>query len=132
MFIYQTIYHFTFGYGKDRRATNLWARKRRWLEYVNGRQKDVIIRYLATNLTLEQAKRLEIQYQIQYRKLGYPIVGLIGNKTDEEFSKLQSNKLKGIKRTDEQKEHYKQAMKKRIENGETFERLNRSGKHHTE
>lgn len=68
---------------------------------------------------------------MEYRELGYPIVGLIGNKTDEEFSKYQSNRLRGIKRTDEQKEHYRQSMKKRKENGETFERLSFKGKHHT-
>lgn len=126
------MYHFIFGYGKDRRASNLWARKRRWLEYVKDKRNDVKVQYLATDLSLEQAKELEIKYQIRYRELGYPIVGLIGNQTDEEFSKRQSAKLRGIKRTDEQKEHYRQAMRKRIQNGETFERLDFTGKHHTE
>lgn len=83
-------------------------------------RKDVKVQYLATDLTLEQAKQLEIKYQMEYRELGYPIVGLIGSKTDEEFSKYQSNRLRGIKRTDEQKEHYRQSIKKRKENGETF------------
>lgn len=30
------------------------------------------------------------------------------------------------------KEHYRQSMKKRKENGETFERLSFKGRHHTE
>ena len=131
MFICQIIYRFIFGYGKNRRASNLWARKRRWLEYVKDRLKDVKVQYLATDLVLEQAKQLEIKYQMEYRELGYPIVGLIGSKVDEEFSKYQSNRLRGIKRTDEQKEHYRQSMKKRKENGETFERLSFKGRHHT-
>ena len=63
MFICQIIYRFIFGYGKNRRASNLWARKRRWLEYVKDRRKDVKVQYLATDLALEQAKQLEIKYQ---------------------------------------------------------------------
>lgn len=122
---------FYIGYGKDRRATNLWARKRRWKEYVGDRIFDVKIEYLETNLTEEKAKELEIKYQLQYRELGHPIVGLVGNIQDDELKKLQHTKLKGQKRTEEQKEHYRQATLKRMAEGFEPPKYSWLGKHHT-
>lgn len=123
---------FYIGYGKDRRAMNLWARKRRWKEYVGSRTSEVKIKYLETNLSEDKAKELEIKYQLQYRKLGYPIVGLIGNKPDEELKKLQYTKLKGQKRTDEQKVHYRQATLKRMSEGFEPPKSSWIGRHHTQ
>lgn len=119
---------FYIGYGKDRRAVNLWARKRRWKDYVKDRVSDVKIQYLATNLSEEKAKELEVEYQIKYRELGYPIVGIIGNIPDKEAKERQIAKLKGQKRTEEQKEHYRQSMLKRIENGFKVSMEYRKGK----
>lgn len=120
---------FYIGYGKGRRAENLWARKRRWKEYVKDRIYDVEIQFLKTNLSEEKAKELEIEYQKQYKQLGYPIVGLVGNIQDSESIERMSKKLKGQKRTEEQKEHYKIAMKKRMENG--FKPPSWKGRRHT-
>lgn len=121
---------FYIGYGKERRAKNLWARKRRWKEYVGDRINDVQIKYLETNLSEDRAKELEINYQRQYREFGYPIVGFIGSIQDNESIRRMSEKLKGQKRTKTQKEHYRIAVRRRIENG--FKPPSWEGRHHTQ
>lgn len=126
---------FYVGYGQNRRYNNVWARKRRYKEYVNGREYDVICKILHNNLTKECAEAWEIYYQLYYRQIGEPVIGLIGNKTDKEFHDLQSSKLKGRKRNPEAN---RKMVETRRNNGkpwhseETKEKIRNLHWHHSE
>lgn len=64
---------FYIGYGKDRRAYNLYARKRRWLEYVKDRRDDVQVEIIRWFDTAKEAKNYEIQLQkeMKLQRLSY-------------------------------------------------------------
>ena len=117
---------FYIGYGSKERAYNLYSRKRRWLEYVKDRRKDVQIEIIKWFNTAEEAKSYEIYLQKELRKEGYPIVGLIGNYHDKEQDTLQTAKTRGRHLTDEQKKHVSDGVKKGMSKPEVKAKL---GKH---
>lgn len=117
---------FYIGYGSKERAYNLYSRKRRWLEYVKDRRKDVQIEIIKWFNTAEEAKSYEIYLQKELRKQGYPIVGLIGNYHDKEQDILQTAKTRGRHLTDEQKKHVSDGVKKGMSKLEVKAKL---GKH---
>ena len=117
---------FYIGYGSKERAYNLYSRKRRWLDYVKDRRKDVEIEIIKWFNTAEEAKSYEIYLQKELRKQGYPIVGLIGNYHDKEQDTLQTAKTRGRHLTDEQKKHVSDGVKKGMSKPEVKAKL---GKH---
>ena len=116
------------------RAYHLYSRKRRWLEYVKDRRKDVKVEIVKWFDTPEEAKRYEIALQKKLRLDGEPIVGLIGNFHDKEQDNLHSKKTKGRKLTIEQRKHISEQVKKAMAKPEVKRKLSewQKGRHLTE
>lgn len=70
---------FCVGHGTKYRPKNFGSRKRAWKEYVNGREKDVIVKIVKTFDTKEEAYAYEIEHHKEMVLKGYPIQNLLGN-----------------------------------------------------